>query len=1216
MIRMEWQRRFRVTGQGLVGAVLGGLLAASWGSAAMAAPLVTALGGPRDFGEQQVARSDDGSSAAIDITPVFGPAGVNFFGASYASLFININGNLTFAAPLQEFTPFGIPGSAVPIVAAFFADVDTRGNGTPPESNAVYYDLDTTSRVFTATWDSVGYFAGHTDKRNSFQIRLIDRGSGDFDMEWRYERLEWTTGDASGGSGGLGGTPARAGYARGNGGTFLEFPESGDQTAMLDLVNRSNVREAGRFVFTVRGGQVFFCGNGEREAGEECDPQAPANGCTGTDACRADCTCGPCGNGIVEPGEECDGNADSACPGGCIGETLAGECACMPAFEEACAGDCDRSGAVSVAEAVVCASIASGSAALTSCRQCDADGDGVVTRGEVGTATAHAIGQCPNLGVCGNGVQENVEECDDGGTCVGGTAAGSACAAATDCPQGACLPFGGDGCAANCTPESDVLFDLVTGQVTDTGPVDGTSVLESRTGTLVGSPPAVQQTYAFPANGRLVLTVGKTRSGQRPVVVRANGLSSTASLEGLTGTVCACVRPVTDAVTHGPGNAGSGVIDCLGIDGVDTTVTVTAGQGSAVARAGLGAPGSARLRLQTELAQVFGQCFGTSAAYGADGQFCTGDDGTPDVRTVLGLEATTGTASVSVRLQNGQGIGPFSANGAAFDCSALAAGQTTGTELAVAAGVTLGAPPVPYVGTAVNGVLVAGPSTCGDGNHDAGEECDDGNTLNGDCCSSTCALDTVCTDGNPCTDGDTCSGLTCVSGPPKNCSDNNVCTADSCNPASGCVWVAAPGSCNDGNACTTGDTCAGTQCTGTAVDCSDTDPCTAEKCEPSAGCQYPPTICNDKDSLGRDNLCTIDTCNSSSGCVFTPAVAGQPCDDLDFCNGVDTCDGNGVCEHKGDPCVGGFCGECFHEVWSNGVVVKAGYCNKPAGTRCADEGDSSTAADKCDAAGFCHGQIPASVFAVLAPVAPAPRSLLMLGPGAKVTGHLCAETLDGRRGATVFGDAVAMPLTGVAARFSGAAIENNLVTGGGDYRGRVSVKGRRDKSGTGIEVADCAHAVEDTAARLAALKARPATLTLQAQRVAARSVTTIPASGQLPAGEVVVQIDGDLRVGPKATVQLTGGPGTTRAIVRVKGRLFLDTEAAVKGDPTLGSDEVIILVDKEAYLRGGARVGGTLATTEEARAVAGATVDGQLISGTDVKLYRDTKVGGVAYVGW
>ena len=32
--------------------------------------------------------------------------------------------------------------------------------------------------------------------------------------------------------------------------------------------------------------------------------------------------------------------------------------------------------------------------------------------------------------------------------------------------------------------------------------------------------------------------------------------------------------------------------------------------------------------------------------------------------------------------------------------------------------------------------------TCGDGQRDAGEDCDDGNTLDGDCCTSHCELET------------------------------------------------------------------------------------------------------------------------------------------------------------------------------------------------------------------------------------------------------------------------------------------------------------------------------------------------------------------------------------------------------------------------------------------------------------------------------------------
>ena len=42
-----------------------------------------------------------------------------------------------------------------------------------------------------------------------------------------------------------------------------------------------------------------------------------------------------------------------------------------------------------------------------------------------------------------------------------------------------------------------------------------------------------------------------------------------------------------------------------------------------------------------------------------------------------------------------------------------------------------------------------------------------------------------------------------------------MCTTDSCNPATGCVYANNTASCSDGNACTTGDTCSGGMCTGT-----------------------------------------------------------------------------------------------------------------------------------------------------------------------------------------------------------------------------------------------------------------------------------------------------------------------------------------------------------------------------------------------------------------
>jgi len=67
-------------------------------------------------------------------------------------------------------------------------------------------------------------------------------------------------------------------------------------------------------------------------------------------------------------------------------------------------------------------------------------------------------------------------------------------------------------------------------------------------------------------------------------------------------------------------------------------------------------------------------------------------------------------------------------------------------------------------------LLIALASTCGDGSVQAGEGCDDGNTDDGDCCSSACqyqALGGACDDGVACTASDTCDGAgTCRPGGP------------------------------------------------------------------------------------------------------------------------------------------------------------------------------------------------------------------------------------------------------------------------------------------------------------------------------------------------------------------------------------------------------------------------------------------------------------------
>jgi hypothetical protein len=204
--------------------------------------------------------NDDGSTAAQNIGFT-----INYFGNNFSQLFVNNNGNVTFNAPLATFTPFGLTGNiGTPIIAPFFADVDTRGAG----SGLVSFGTGTANgrTAYGVNWPLVGYFSSQVNRLNDFQLILIERfdtGAGNFDIEFNYEQIQWETGGASGGVDGLGGESARVGYSSGTGtpGQFFEFTGSGVNGAFLDggpnaLITNSNIGVPGRYLFTVRNGSV------------------------------------------------------------------------------------------------------------------------------------------------------------------------------------------------------------------------------------------------------------------------------------------------------------------------------------------------------------------------------------------------------------------------------------------------------------------------------------------------------------------------------------------------------------------------------------------------------------------------------------------------------------------------------------------------------------------------------------------------------------------------------------------------------------------------------------------------------------------------------------------------------------------------------------------------------------------------------------------------
>ncbi|MDX2268220.1 MAG: putative Ig domain-containing protein [Bryobacter sp.] len=204
-------------------------------------------------------RNDDDNFAEVQL-----PFPVNFGGRVYNSVFISNNGNLSFGTITTvldgraNFVPRGIRNINFPMIAPFYADIDTSN------SSAVTYGADRVDNrvAFGVNWPGVGRFDRKNDRLNTFQVVLVERadtGTGNFDIEFNYSSINWDTGDDTV----LGTAPASAGFTNGLGGDngqLFEFPGSLTTGAFLDdgpfalRTQSRNSGVAGRLRFEVRNG--------------------------------------------------------------------------------------------------------------------------------------------------------------------------------------------------------------------------------------------------------------------------------------------------------------------------------------------------------------------------------------------------------------------------------------------------------------------------------------------------------------------------------------------------------------------------------------------------------------------------------------------------------------------------------------------------------------------------------------------------------------------------------------------------------------------------------------------------------------------------------------------------------------------------------------------------------------------------------------------------
>lgn len=186
------------------------------------------------------------------------PFDVNIGGTTFDTVVANNNGVLSFGGSFEPYQIDTLDNLAVSsnrvLIAPFYANVDTSPLGSGNYDGGIASlglgNVDGRS-AFGVTWDRVGFSDEQDNLLSTFQVLIVDRSdinSGDFDIVFNYDDIEWTAADPAD-------LPAQVGVATPDGSALLlDVFESNHECSDAGFVAAFDV--PGTYTIPVRSGRL------------------------------------------------------------------------------------------------------------------------------------------------------------------------------------------------------------------------------------------------------------------------------------------------------------------------------------------------------------------------------------------------------------------------------------------------------------------------------------------------------------------------------------------------------------------------------------------------------------------------------------------------------------------------------------------------------------------------------------------------------------------------------------------------------------------------------------------------------------------------------------------------------------------------------------------------------------------------------------------------